>query len=220
MFIGRLIYIIIFLGLLSAAAVTLAGFLAPIYPPAEMFNHFRLFLILGLIISLTVSLLLKHRVLVILSSVIMSVNFIFVILSWSYAKPTIGAQAIAGATTLKLISFNMLYSNPRLDKIEQFLRQEHADIVNLQEFSPKHEILLSRLKDIYPHSFACGKQSYYCDLALLSKYPLKEPKSLSRTSVRPQIISANIMVKNNKYIQVIGTHIAWPFRPFKQHILI
>lgn len=62
------------------------------------------------------------------------------------------ASAAPAARRLDIVSFNILYNNPRLDDVAAWLREADADVVVLQEVVPQNAAyLLAALGDSYPY---------------------------------------------------------------------
>jgi vancomycin resistance protein VanJ len=80
------------------------------------------------------------------------------------------ASAQASGETLKVITYNVLHVNHRLDEIEAWLREQEADVVLLQEMTT--EQFPGQLDDVYPN-----QPDYPADLAWwgnvsFSRYPI------------------------------------------------
>lgn len=62
------------------------------------------------------------------------------------------SAAAHSADRLEVVSFNILYNNPRLDDVAAWLRAADADIALLQEVAPaSRRYLLAALGDVYPY---------------------------------------------------------------------
>jgi endonuclease/exonuclease/phosphatase (EEP) superfamily protein YafD len=74
------------------------------------------------------------------------------------------------AAPLKVISFNVLSSNPRKAGVVEWLRSESADVVLLMEIHPAWINSLELLRDMYPHQKVVARRDNF-GIALLSKTP-------------------------------------------------
>ena len=114
-------------------------------------------------------------------------------------------------THLKISTFNIWGGNEQLHHVEAFLRRENPDIVVLQEVRPRALPLLDRVKQIYPYQIHCAHQ-LHCGLALLSKFPVADPRWNDRTKTAPPMVWGRIIVPATDGVipvTVIGTHFAW-----------
>jgi vancomycin resistance protein VanJ len=84
--------------------------------------------------------------------------------------------ALASDEALRVVTFNKFIGNDRLDLIETWLREQDADIVLMQEVSPRQvEPMLSALLDIYPYRIAVPMEANYWGNLILSKHPFVVP---------------------------------------------
>lgn len=88
------------------------------------------------------------------------------------------AAAQDGAS-LKLMSFNVLWSNQDYDAIAQVIRAENPDIIGFQELRPEHlPQLQARLGDRYPYS-AVHPQPDYHTVGSLSRLPIEQMETFA-----------------------------------------
>lgn len=81
------------------------------------------------------------------------------------------AEARAGERRVRLMTFNTLFDNARIDEIAAEVERIDADIVTLLEIGPAKRPMLERLKARYPHRADCLSEDY-CNLVILSKFPI------------------------------------------------
>ncbi len=188
--------------------------LTPMFPPAEMINHFRPFMLLGILFIILLSLLLKKKTAAITSGAFLAFHMLLACTSWSYRNKINLVEIRSDINPVKLITFNINYGNSDLKQAQQFLAKEKADIIVFQEVTSKHASLLNALKNLYPHQLSCA-HTPDCNLAILSKKAWVTAKTRNRTDFTPPAIIATFSSSEQKYT-IIGTHIAWPFQPNKQ----
>jgi endonuclease/exonuclease/phosphatase (EEP) superfamily protein YafD len=76
----------------------------------------------------------------------------------------------AGATTLKIVTFNVWALNGDPEASADWVKAQKADLVLMQETDGPHaEALLAGLRDAYPHGAVCTEVR--CSLAVLSPWP-------------------------------------------------
>lgn len=81
--------------------------------------------------------------------------------------------AQAGSTPIKVMSYNKLWRNANIHAMEQVIRQEHPDIVLLQEIYPVIVRKLKvRLANDYPDSELYLAYDPYLYQGIISRYPL------------------------------------------------
>jgi endonuclease/exonuclease/phosphatase (EEP) superfamily protein YafD len=115
------------------------------------------------------------------------------------------------ASTLKIISFNLLYNNHDPGMTLDFLRDEQADLVALSEATPVWEARLEKLSDVYPFRFYfhdCPRL-IGCEMALLSKHPWKYLKGDMMAGKGTPFIQADFEL-GGKALTVVATHLDPP----------
>lgn len=207
---------IIYAGIAGSLILSGLSLITPLVPSAEMANHFRPFIIAGLLLLPIPCVLLKQRQAMIATLALLFLNVSLTLVAWGYSSPTIARNnANVDGTKLKLVSFNIHFNNSRLDKAEQFLKNENADIVVFQEVTPKQISLLERLKEKYPHQISCASK-FNCKLAMISRLPWEKARTRDGTSFSPPVVLATFHDQQKKPFTIIGTHISWPLRPTQQ----
>jgi len=88
----------------------------------------------------------------------MAVGLVMLVMS-THAWRWMGAQG-ADEATLRVMSFNTLFSNRDIDVMEAMIRRENADVVCFQEFhAEQHAALSARLADVYPWREAVTREN-------------------------------------------------------------
>lgn len=82
-----------------------------------------------------------------------------------------------GSKVIRVASFNSWYSNEQVATVQAEIERIDADILLLIEVGPNKKPALANLKGRYPHQATCFEVDY-CNLAVLSKFPIAgiEPK--------------------------------------------
>jgi endonuclease/exonuclease/phosphatase (EEP) superfamily protein YafD len=206
--------------LLGGTVVSLAGALVPVYPPADIANHFRPFAFASASVLLIGALALRARQSIWWAAALASLNAVLLVLPllWS-AEPAgqaTSGQALAGAGTrdLKIVTFNTLFG--REEPVARFLLGQDADIVVLQEIAPRQApVLAALLQARYPHSHACGVQDR-CAAAIFAKRPWVAAGREEWTKASPEIVWVQFDDAEIGRLRVLGVHLALPLRPESQ----
>lgn len=122
-------------------------------------------------------------------------------------------------SVLKVMSFNLLWSNQDYAKIAQLLRQTKPDLLGVQELQPNQ--LTNFLKAIAPNYpyYAIHPVDRFHTVALFSRLPIETTKPLSEPPIE-RGIQAIVRIGNQR-INVLVTHLApnnMPLFPIHQFI--
>jgi endonuclease/exonuclease/phosphatase (EEP) superfamily protein YafD len=210
------IHIALTAAVVAGTAVTVAGLLAPIYPPADFVNHFRPFMLAAACALLAAALALGARHAAWSAAGLAALNTALLVLPlvWSAQpaeRPTTG-QALASARErdLKIVTFNTFYSSAQA--VAAFLLSEDADIAVLQEVGPKQaQSLRTLLRDRYPHVHACTVPRG-CAAAIFAKRPWVSAGQEHWTQSVPEAIWVEFNDAEIGRLRVVGVHLHLPYR--------
>ena len=201
---------------IGGTAVTLAGLLAPIFPPADFVNHFRPFILAATCGLLLIALAARAQQPIWGSAALVGLNAVLLVLPllWS-AEPAerhAAGQALASARArdLKIVTFNMFYGDAQA--VATFLLREDADVVVLQEAGAKQvQALRASLRDRYPHTHACVVPRG-CAAAIFTKLPWAAAGQQHGTSSTPETIWVQFNDPEIGRLRVVGVHLHLPYR--------
>jgi vancomycin resistance protein VanJ len=108
------------------------------------------------------------------------------ILYWPYLIPRVARSADGPA--LKLMTFNVLFSNTDHDAVADVILRYRPDLVALQEVQPEMmAALIERLKDVYPF-YLMGAEHPYGTTAAFSRHSLLDAYVLDLQADRPAVV--------------------------------
>jgi endonuclease/exonuclease/phosphatase (EEP) superfamily protein YafD len=148
--------------------LTIAGLFARWHWRLEQVCHFRVQYLWLLVAAAAVLFAARRRKLAAVAMVGALVNAALIVPIYLPAGGTNVANQTAAP--LKVISFNVLSSNPRQADVVEWLRSESADVVLLMEIHPAWINSLESLRDVYPHQKVVARRDNF-GIALLSKAP-------------------------------------------------
>ena len=132
-------------------------------------NIFAAGFFLPLLLLVPAALLLRSRWMYLVTA---SSFVVFLALFGARFVPRAG-PAMAGGTTLRVVTFNQLFYSTHMDDQLAAIRAQHADLVALQELAPPvAEAMRRDLKTIYPYQILSPSNSA-AGIGLLSRYPLE-----------------------------------------------
>jgi endonuclease/exonuclease/phosphatase (EEP) superfamily protein YafD len=208
------------LALVAGGLMTVAGALAPVYPIADLPNHFRPYTLAGACALLAGALMLRAPRTAWASAGLVGLNgaLLALPLLWSAepAERSTAGQALAAAAErdLAVVTFNMRYGDPR--RVARALRAGDADIVLLQEIGAREvRALRPLLQARYPHSHTCA-QDRRCDAAVFAKRPWAASGYEPWTRSTPEMIWVELDDPEVGRVRVVGVHLSLPFRPDDQ----
>ena len=105
---------------------------------------------------------------------------------------------------VRVVSCNVLTSNPNKSAVLDFLRQSDADIVLLMEVDDEWSQVIKTLDQLYPHQLHQARDDNF-GIVLISKLPWKSavPIQLDNSGI-PSIEA--IFENNAKQLRFVGTH--------------
>lgn len=134
-------------------------------------NTLSLYLFLPLLILLPLAWLSRRRMAITAATVPFVV---FLLLYAGLFLPTSVQTKAEDAKVLRVMAFNVLYSNDDGTAIEQLVRAESPDLICLQEVNPRLAVdLATRLGNEYPYQSLLPEEST-TGLGLFSRYPLRD----------------------------------------------
>lgn len=198
------------LGFVLILGVSLLGLMAPLYPSADIVNHFRPMILAGSLALVAVGYAglqawPKLGVALAAAQVIIAMPAL-----WMTSGGAAGVRA-STAVPVKILSLNLWVRHDR-DAIVRLLDQTTPDLVMLQEVRPSTmAALLRAIGERYPYVAECE-----CDVALLSRRPLRNVETVDRASAHPSLVTALWTSPGGRTYRVGSLHLAWPFMPQAQ----
>ncbi len=112
---------------------------------------------------------------------------IFVTIFAPYVVPQLATGDVPA--DLRVMSYNVLFSNTDYDAVANVIRAQQPDIVALQEVQPPMMLqLLKRLRDLYPYS-SLGDEYPWGTTAIFSRHPLRGTRILNLEADRSAIVT-------------------------------
>ncbi|MDJ0514238.1 MAG: endonuclease/exonuclease/phosphatase family protein [Methyloceanibacter sp.] len=194
---------------LAVTAVTLFGLLAGWFPLLELLNHFRPFWLAGALALVLAALPMRDRGLIAASAAVAILNIALFVFALAGGARSADANV---ATFLRVLAFNIQWSNNQIADIARELQTSGADVLVLAEVSGVNRDSLEKLRGDYPfHTESLG-------LAIFSKHPILQTEDIGWT-FRPPYSGFARWVRldvKGKPVEVVGVHLSDPFLPKKQ----
>lgn len=133
--------------------------------------------------------------------------FIFVQLYHPYLFPR-SANPVSSERTLKVMTYNVLFSNSDYEAVAGVILNYLPDVVALQEVQPTMmSELEQRLGEEYPYSLM-GTQNDYGTTAVFSRHPIVESSILDLQADRPAVV-VKIAIDNQEFTFVTAHLLAY-----------
>lgn len=195
--------------LIGLAAASIAAALAPFGWPFELFAHFRWQLMAAGLALLIASAGLRKPWMVglaLASLALQAVPLLLVQRSHAAAAP---AECTGSEITVATV--NLQFDNRDHQSAIDWLRQNPADIVVLQEMTQAWVDAFGRANLPYTHASVAAREDPY-GIALLSRWPIADVQAadFARDGL-PSVVG--VVLVNGKPLQVVGLHTHWPVLP-------
>jgi endonuclease/exonuclease/phosphatase (EEP) superfamily protein YafD len=196
------------LAVAAVLLVTALGAMAGLFPYLELINHFRWLLLGGSAVAALAAFWTGGQAVFRLGVAVLVANVTLA------ALPLMSQASSSVRPTLRVTTFNVWIGNREPHAVVNFLREEDADVVVLQEVGSRLEQeIVPPLKDKYPHVMSCARRN--CGLVLLSKTAWLDAGFSDRTRASPPIVWARFAGASRPYV-ITGLHLAYPFQPEMQ----
>lgn len=128
---------------------------------------------------------------------------VYVIWFWPYVLPR--TTALQTQHPLRVLTFNILYTNQNYDQIAAMIEAQQPDLIALQEVKLEAmRQLLDLLEPTYPY-YVLGSYDPYGSTAAFSRYPIRKGYVLDLGGERPAVVmKLNI---NGQSVSFISAHL-------------
>jgi endonuclease/exonuclease/phosphatase (EEP) superfamily protein YafD len=192
-------------GILGLAAVILGVPFGRFHPLLDLFAHF---LLPAIVAALAMALLAAFVGRTTTMLIYIGLTAVTAALAWPWVQTPAKVEATGPRFTL--MTFNVYYNNPRLERIAEIVRQKKPDVVVLLEVISRLRPGLDAVADQFPHRIECWKDRW-CDALVLSKYPLSDVRgSLPEATFRRPMGAVEIAVGDRK-LTLFPTHLSLPY---------
>ena len=168
----------------------------------SMINAVALLLFVPLLIVLPLLTLLRSRF------ALWGAGLVVVFAVWliPYYLPRVAAAA--NDPTLKVITFNMWRFNPDVPRVEEWLRQQQADVVFMQEITKEYAAdEVQRLIEVYPYQ---AVQDWGGGNLILSRYPILEWKTYPSQDNGGFLLIRAVISYQDQEIALYSAHLSRP----------
>jgi endonuclease/exonuclease/phosphatase (EEP) superfamily protein YafD len=182
---------------LISAFVYLVGFAGYFHWIPDLFTHFRMYHLGGLVILLIGGILIKQKSTIWLNIIL---TFLIIIPLFKFYMPSIKSSE----NGLKIGAINLLSSNRAISKVIHDIQIKNYDIIIFQEVSPFWGNALGQINAQYPYHKSVIREGNF-GMAIYSKLPLQNIKVLSLCRTGIPTITCESEWKGKK-LNIIGIH--------------
>jgi len=199
------------IALIGTAAASLAGLLAPLGWPFELFVHFRWQVGAAALALLLASLVLRRPWMMVVACVTVATQSLPGALMSGRAAAHEPAALSCSDDQLRVVTANARFSNTQHAAMVAWLSRSDADIIALQEVTPQWALALEPLARSYPYRKVMSRDDAY-GIALLSRWPLDDVWPVDFADDGLPSLVANVDVHGRR-LRVIALHARWPVVP-------
>ncbi len=199
------------IALIGTAAASLAALLAPVGWPFELFAHFRWQVGAAALALLLASLVLRRPWMMVVACVTVLLQWLPGILVSGRAVAHEPAARTCSDDPLRVVTANAWLANIDHAALVAWLRDSDADIIALQEITPRWASALEPLARTYPYRKVIPREDPY-GIALLSRWPIAGVQTMDFSGDGMPSLVADVDVQGRK-LRVIALHTRWPVTP-------
>lgn len=182
------------------------GLLGRFHWTLDLLSHFRWQYLFGCLVLIVWAVLRKRQVLLLMSVITLLLNAGLI---GSLALVT-GQYRVPEGERLRVVSLNVLASNPHKERVLEYLRQVRPDIIFCMEVDAGWAQALQELRADFPHGLV-RDQSGNFGVALLSRVPLAEVQVFMTSESDMPSIRAELSYQGRDLL-ILGTHPLPPMR--------
>jgi endonuclease/exonuclease/phosphatase (EEP) superfamily protein YafD len=201
----RPLHLFFILAAAGLALITLFTFAARLWWAFDLFSHFRLqYVVAALTLSAAALAVRAYPSAAVLALVALIHGWTIKDLWWGGT-----ASAAPGGVPLRVVSANVLATNPTPQKVLEFVRATDADLVVLVDANRRHwREALSELAALYPYQSPRGWREH-APLILFSRHPIVEGEVVRPPGGRRPYLLAEVAVGSERLL-VAGVHPSSP----------
>ena len=189
------------LGALGVAAASLLGHLSRHHFLLELFSHFRVQYAALLIGAAMLLLIVRSRR---LAALALLGALLDVALIAPRLLPQARAEAMPGASAIRLLVQNVNTSNSHFHRVLELIERENPDVILLLEVDQRWMEAMRPLDAAYPHSISSPRTDNF-GIALWSRIELRDARIEPMTDSRVPTIVADVLCSAGAF-RLIGTH--------------
>lgn len=173
----------------------------------DLFSHFRWQYLAACVVAVGWTLIRRRR------GVMMVAVATLILNGWLIGRLAMGGGAEAAkGDRLRVVSLNVLTSNPHKEEVLKYLRGVDADLIFLMEVNAAWMVALEGLKETHPHRLFESREDNF-GVALFSRMPLVDVRLVEMGEAGVPSIQARLLYRGNA-MAVLGTH---PLPPMGAH---
>lgn len=181
-----------------------AAYLGRWWWPLDLFSHFQVQYAVLFAFVVFAALLSKRRAVALVAG-------LGAIASGAPVITYAGLSAASASTAeFRLISFNTWYRNRDHARMRQYLERMNADVVVLQEITPRQVEALRESLPQYSHVYSDAAKPH--GAAIMSRWPIVSATPLDLTPDGARAAEVRVRWREEE-ISVIGVHLHWPLGP-------
>jgi len=137
--------------------------------------------------------------------------FTFFLLWWAGRPQPIAPTFAESTERVRILTANLFVHNDDPDRLLDFIRATHPDVLMFQEFDSTWQARLKPLEDIYPAYFACPRGLRgELDIGLYWRLPDGRARSLVQDGLPGCLLEVDVM---GQRLALLNLHTAAPFSP-------
>ncbi|MEO8559955.1 MAG: endonuclease/exonuclease/phosphatase family protein [Rhodospirillales bacterium] len=183
---------------LLAAALSALAFFGELGWQIDLLAHFRLQAALGSIVLLVIAVARWAKIASLLAAAAIALNV------YSLLGVPAATTAPADAPSWRVVAFNLLADDRRIDAVVDWLRQEKFDVVSLEELTPGFAAQLGSLADIYPYRLMEPRKGGF-GIGIISRHPFTEQEILFPDSPLRRVLRVSLDF-NGAAIEIFALH--------------
>jgi endonuclease/exonuclease/phosphatase (EEP) superfamily protein YafD len=191
--------------ILGIATVILGTLLGRFHPLLDLFAHFLLPATVSALVMALLAVLAGRTPTML---IFVGLALLMTALLWPWTRQPASVPATGPRFTL--MTFNVYYNNPRLERVAELIRETKPDIVVLLEVVPRVRPALDAVADQYPYRVESW-QHQWGDALVLSRFPLTDVQtSLPEAKFRRPMGAVEVAIEGRK-LTLLPTHLSLPY---------
>lgn len=188
---------------------SLAGFFGLDYWISDLLSHFRPHLLAFSVIVLVLTFMGRRLDLAAIMAVLIGVNLLALMPNWQIPRADAAPE---GVRTVKIVNLNLWRTNPKPQKVLDFLATEQPDIAILQEGSPEWKARLETLSKDFPYQAAMPREDAFFpySMLILSKHRLANIEAVEIADSYGAPIVAAVATIGGQKLRILNVHTTSP----------